>query len=180
MATQHSKFGVDSGGMSLIAAGAYLWALRFARHLSRRDVAVYFNTSDSQIERIERGENDTRGSMLFGFLQLVKGSPTHLMQLLLDTDATQEDGRRLAEEWLSAEEVGRIDAMIERHGRERVLYAVEQLRTLPEEELIRIIADASTILRERHVNHRSGLRRRKRSQQQSPESGPDDETPRAQ
>lgn len=106
--------------MSTIAAGAYLWELRKAQKLSREDVAKAFETSDSQIERIERGQGETRASMLLAFARLVQGNVEHLATLLLDDQATEEDGRKLALEWLTQAEIRQLEIVATDIPNERV------------------------------------------------------------
>jgi transcriptional regulator with XRE-family HTH domain len=90
--------------MSTVAAGAYIRTLREARHLSRAKLAALAHTHESQIERIERGEQDTRGSLLIAIVQAVRGNLDQIGRLLLDEAATADDGRRLAQEWLMPKE----------------------------------------------------------------------------
>lgn len=82
------------------AAGSYLRVLREAERIGRGALARQLNTDDSQIERIEKGQIDTRGSLLFAFIRAVRGNAEHVMTLLLDEAATEADGRALAEAWL--------------------------------------------------------------------------------
>jgi transcriptional regulator with XRE-family HTH domain len=88
--------------MSIDATGEYLRVLRDARKMSRNALGQKIGTDHSLIERIEKGQTDTRGSLLLRILHTLEGSPEQLMQLMVNPDATQEDGRRLAEEWLTS------------------------------------------------------------------------------
>jgi transcriptional regulator with XRE-family HTH domain len=99
--------------MSMPAAGAYLWELRKARNLSRADVATTLHTSISQIERIERGDGETRASLLLGFARLVQADLLHLTDLLLATDATTADGQARATQILSAAQQQDIRTSVE-------------------------------------------------------------------
>lgn len=83
--------------MGQVAAGAYLEGLRLASRKSRADVAKAIGTSESQVQRIEAGEIDTRGSLLFGFARFVKANMAHLAKLLLDDTATSAEAARMAE-----------------------------------------------------------------------------------
>ena len=56
----------------------------------------------TQIERIEKSQTDTRGSLLLRIVHTLQGSPDQLTELMVNPDATPEDGRRLASEWLKA------------------------------------------------------------------------------
>lgn len=85
------------GCMGMVAAGAYLESLRLASKKSRADVAKAIGTSESQVQRIEAGEIDTRGSLLFGFARFVKANISHLAKLLLDDAASEAEAARMAE-----------------------------------------------------------------------------------
>lgn len=82
--------------MGLKAAGAYVWALRETARIGRGALAKQLNTDDSQIERIEKGQIDTRASLLFAFIRAVRGNSAHVMTLILDESADEDSGRRLA------------------------------------------------------------------------------------
>lgn len=86
--------------MGMKAVGSYLWILREAERIGRGALAQQLHTDDSQIERIEKGKIDTRGSLLFAFIRAVRGNVEHVMALLLDEAATEADGRELAKAWL--------------------------------------------------------------------------------
>lgn len=90
--------------MSLIAAGAYLRLLRERRGLSAADVASAAGTNEAQVGRIEKGEIDTRGSLLLKMVQAVQGRAEDVLKLVTDASATIEDGRRKAEEALHPSE----------------------------------------------------------------------------
>lgn len=85
---------------NLKAAGAYLWALREEQELSRADVAVQVGTSDVQLMRIEKGEIDTRGSMLMSLLRVLRGNANQVETLILDQEATEQQARDMASSWL--------------------------------------------------------------------------------
>ncbi|MEI8166310.1 MAG: hypothetical protein WCG26_08020 [Chloroflexales bacterium] len=53
------------------------------------------------LDLIEKGQTDTRGSLLLLMLHRLQGSPEQLIELMLNPAATPEDGRRLAQEWLT-------------------------------------------------------------------------------
>jgi transcriptional regulator with XRE-family HTH domain len=86
--------------MGVIAASAYIRTLREARHLSRAKLAAIAGTHESQIERIEKEGQDTRGSLLVAIVRALRGNLNQVGQLMLDVSATAEDGKRLAQEWL--------------------------------------------------------------------------------
>lgn len=87
----------------MVAAGMYLWTLRAARGMSRTEVAAAAGTNEAQIERIEKGRIDTRGSLLFRVLSVVGGDAQQLYELTLDEYAAAEQGREVAFSWLSPE-----------------------------------------------------------------------------
>jgi transcriptional regulator with XRE-family HTH domain len=84
--------------MSMLAAGTYIRMLREAKQLSRADLAKQSETNEMQIFRVEKGEIDTRGSLLMKILRVVEGSAEHIADLMLNEDATAEDGKRVAQE----------------------------------------------------------------------------------
>ena len=92
----------------MVAAGAYLWKLRDLRGFTRDEVAHITGTNAVQVMRIEKGEIDTRGSLLMSLVKAVKGSADQVMLLLLNERATVEEGRRLAEAWYD-HKTGEID-----------------------------------------------------------------------
>jgi transcriptional regulator with XRE-family HTH domain len=83
--------------MGQVAAGAYLESLRLAHKKSRADVARAIGPSESQIQRIEAGEIDTRSSLLFSFARYVKANFARLAELLLADADSEAEGIRLAE-----------------------------------------------------------------------------------
>jgi len=95
----------------MVAAGAYLRTLREARGLTRDEVAYQIGTNGVQVMRIEKGEVDTRGSLLMALARRVQANVDQLSRLLLDDKATAEDGQQLATRWLSSHEIAEIDAM---------------------------------------------------------------------
>jgi transcriptional regulator with XRE-family HTH domain len=86
--------------MSMQAVGTYLRTLREAKNLSRGDLAKQVDSNEMQILRIEKGEGDTRGSMLMKLVRLVGGNAEHIADLWSSNNATSDDGKRLAQEHL--------------------------------------------------------------------------------
>lgn len=95
----------------MIAAGAYLRTLREGRGLTRDEVAYEIGTSGVQVMRIEKGEVDTRGSLLMALAKRVHANVDHISRLLLDEQATAEDGQQLAAQWLTNHEIAVIDSL---------------------------------------------------------------------
>jgi transcriptional regulator with XRE-family HTH domain len=85
--------------MSLVATGSYLKRLREEAKLSRLALSKQVGTSDSQIIRIEQGQ-ETRGSLIALIVKTLNASPDDIIDLLVSTDYTQEDGLRRAELWI--------------------------------------------------------------------------------
>lgn len=106
--------------MGLIAAGAYIRTLRDALGLRLEDVAAAANTSESQVSRIENGEQETRGSLLLAIVRAVRGRAEHIQDLILDNTLTAEDGKKKAQEWFTRAEV----------------VAGEEARQMTDEELV--------------------------------------------
>ncbi len=88
--------------MSIDATGEYIRVLREAHRVSRNALGQKIGTDHSLIERIEKGQTDTRGSLLLRIVHTLQGSPDQLTELMVNPNATPEDGRRLASEWLKA------------------------------------------------------------------------------
>ena len=92
--------------MGAVAAGRYLQQLRDYARLSRAEVATQVRdltgtaTNDVQIFRIERGMLDTKGTVLMAMAQIVGANLAHIQQLLLDQNATEEQGLALAAAWI--------------------------------------------------------------------------------
>lgn len=87
------------------AVGAYLRRLRELHGYNRTKVAAALNTNENHIKRMEDAEVNTSGTNLLKFVRFVEGSAEHLADLVMNADATEEDGRKLAEEWFHHEGV---------------------------------------------------------------------------
>lgn len=85
--------------MSLPATGAYLKRLREDAGLSRLGLSKKVDTSDSQIIRIEQGQ-ETRGSLLARIIRVLEANPGDVIELLASSDYTVDDGVRLANIWI--------------------------------------------------------------------------------
>lgn len=83
------------------AAGMYLRTLRDWEKLTQKDVAQKLGVSTKQVERWEKGDSDPSSTALAAFIELVHGSAEQVKRLILDKNATEEDGRELARRWLS-------------------------------------------------------------------------------
>lgn len=126
--------------MGRMAAGAYIKELREAKKWSRarvvQELRTYAlagdtDTSESQLLRIERGEQETRGTLLVALVRALKGSLDHLADLLLDSDATVADGERVAQLWLE-EQSSKMQVMPE-DSRHQATYVYRRIADLLEE-----------------------------------------------
>lgn len=84
-----------------VAAGAYLEYLRKDKKISRQALAKHFETSRSQIERIEWGQQGTRGPMWFQVAEYLEASIIHLGRLLSKPGAPKQEGVDTAKWWLA-------------------------------------------------------------------------------
>lgn len=121
--------------MSTVAAGTYLRLLREHQRLSRQAVAEALSTSDSQIERIELGQTNTRGTMWFQVAELLSANIVELARLLTDARADKGDGAAAAEAWLaltSEERAAYRRLLASTNGRARLLRSVARVAEDPE------------------------------------------------
>lgn len=125
---------VDMGaGMQAMGAiGAYLRTLREAQHLSRAALAAALDTHESQLVRIEAGEQDPRGTFLLRLLSRLRGKADDIIQLL-DQGGDEAMGRQLAHRRLAGDP-SRINPQ------QRAV-----LERLTDDQLRRLIALAETI-----------------------------------
>jgi transcriptional regulator with XRE-family HTH domain len=86
--------------MTLLAAATYLKTLREAYGISQDEVARSLGTSTRVVGGWERAETDPASSSLAAFTRFVHASAEHVVTLLINPDATQDDGVRLAHQWL--------------------------------------------------------------------------------
>jgi transcriptional regulator with XRE-family HTH domain len=85
--------------MTLPAVGAYLQRLREEARISRHALAKKVDTSDSQIIRIEQGQ-ETRFSLLVMIVRTIGANIDDVIDLTLSPDNTVEDGLQCAELWI--------------------------------------------------------------------------------
>ncbi|MEI6181346.1 MAG: helix-turn-helix transcriptional regulator [Chloroflexales bacterium] len=84
--------------MTLEAAGAYLQRLREEARITRHAMAKRAVTSDSQIIRIEQGQ-ETRFSLLATIIRIVEANADDVIDLIL-SESTIKDGIERAELWI--------------------------------------------------------------------------------
>lgn len=77
------------------SSGLYLRVLREAQGISRRELARQLGVDHSQIERIERGVTDTRGSLLLAMVRALHGDANDVADLITGDD-DDERARRMA------------------------------------------------------------------------------------
>ena len=85
--------------MSLTATGAYLKRLREEAGFSRLGLSKKVCTSDSQIIRIEQGQ-ETRGSLLAKIVKVLDANPNDIIEMLVSDTFSDDDGRIRAELWI--------------------------------------------------------------------------------
>lgn len=87
------------------AAASYLRTIREARRLSRARVAAIMDVSEMSIWRIEEDRQEPRAERLASFVLAIQGDIRDVYDLLVDRQATPDDGRQRAEELLRREGV---------------------------------------------------------------------------
>jgi hypothetical protein len=90
--------------MSLAHAGLYLRALRERQGRSRGDVVFdlrqrKLTIDERQLARIEAGEIDTRGTLLFALARILEGDYERIAQLLLSDEVSDELLQTYIREW---------------------------------------------------------------------------------
>jgi transcriptional regulator with XRE-family HTH domain len=86
--------------MTLKAAGAYFTRLRKDARLSRLAFSKEVNTSDSNLMRIEQGNQEAGSILVATIIRKLEANPIDVIDLLLLEDATEQDGIDRAEAWL--------------------------------------------------------------------------------
>lgn len=118
--------------MGTTAVGAYLRTLRETQQISRAALAAQVGTHESQLVRIEAGDQDTRGSFLLRLISRLKGTADDIAALI-EKNATEEEGKSLAQQRLAG-----------RHSRLNP-QRIAALERLDDEQLDRLIALAESI-----------------------------------
>lgn len=127
--------------MGTEAVGAYLWALRKALRKSRDALAAHFETSRSQIERVEFGDKgEVSPSLLLGITRYVGGDANVVAELLLDPNVTAEEARAKAAKLLNERQTQQLhEAAVSltpeqlRAVMERLSFLERQVRVLIED-----------------------------------------------
>lgn len=84
--------------MSKLALAGYIKRYREHKALVQEDLAQMVGVRGLQIWRWEKGEATPRVELLARLLEVVGGSAATAHKLLLDADATEQDGERMAEQ----------------------------------------------------------------------------------
>lgn len=95
----------------MIAAGAYIRSVREGRGMTRAELASLLETTETQLFRVESGQQDTRGSSLMRIVSAIGANIKHVYDLLMDESSTAEDGQRLAMQWLSRDDRAMLDSI---------------------------------------------------------------------
>lgn len=133
--------------VNTVALGAYLTALRKLNRLSRAKVAELVGTVDPQILRIEKGDQETRGSLLFKILRAVNGDNEDAEQIFTRTDMTVEEAQALARaRW---EQRQKLQSPRRRERRQPRLVGEKRFRA---EEMIRKLSPDDRALFERWMD----------------------------
>jgi transcriptional regulator with XRE-family HTH domain len=119
--------------MSTVAVGSYIRTLREGRKLTRETVAERVGTSISQLVRIESGEQETRGTLLFAVLSAVQGDPRDIADLLLLEGATANDGVRFAQAALQSPDTS-TQIKSSADVAELMRYLEEEMKAIREED----------------------------------------------
>jgi hypothetical protein len=85
----------------LVAVGAYLRRLRTHWQMTPTVTAASVGTDPSMLNRIEKGNIDTRGSLLLALTQAVGGNVSDVQRLMHDQYATAMTGEQRANAWLA-------------------------------------------------------------------------------
>lgn len=127
--------------MGMPAVGAYLRTLRDAQvpKLSRAKLAAKLDTHESQLVRIEKGAQDSAGSLIYTLVPLLGGTHEDV-ERLLDKTATPADGVQAARKRLATPPVSAHIAAV----RQKIL-------SLPPDDLEVIGELAERLLREKQA-----------------------------
>jgi transcriptional regulator with XRE-family HTH domain len=93
--------GPDQNKNGLMAVGAYLRRLRTHRRMTPTVTAAYAGTDPSMLNRIEKGNIDTRGSLLLALTRTVGGNMDDIQHLMHDRHATAATGEQRANRWIA-------------------------------------------------------------------------------
>ncbi|MFP4441006.1 MAG: helix-turn-helix transcriptional regulator [Chloroflexaceae bacterium] len=95
----------DPNKKGLVAVGAYLRRLRTHRQMTPTVTAASVGTDPSMLNRIEKGNIDTRGSLLLALTQAVGGNVSDVQRLMHDHYATAITGEQRANAWIALVEM---------------------------------------------------------------------------
>ena len=148
--------------MGVLAATAYLKALREARGLSQDDVARAIGASMRQVGAWERAESDPASSSLAAYIRYISASAEHVVSLLGNPDATREDGSRLARQWLEQSEQVYLHTLEPISSDQTLRDLLDVLRALRSDPLRlgQVLGYAERLLEERSARRHNDMVRR--------------------
>lgn len=91
---------------------AYLRVVREGRGMSQDDVARIAGVKLKQVSRWETGEAEPTATSLAAWIAAVRANANQVTRLFIDPDATPDDARQLASEWLSQDGLDEIDRRV--------------------------------------------------------------------
>lgn len=123
------------------AAATYLRTLREKRSLSQEDVASQVGVSSKMIIEWEKGRSEPSSTRLAAFVAAVRGSAEMVHQLLLNQNATEDEGRNFAQQWIVEESRDQLGTTVKKYGLEAVVRGVVEVLEQPDqiERIIRQI-----------------------------------------
>lgn len=86
--------------MAFKAAGAYIARLRKDAKLSRFALARKVGTSDSNMMRIEQGDQEPKGALLGLIVRELNANVDELFDFFINEETEEQEGIRKAEEWI--------------------------------------------------------------------------------
>jgi transcriptional regulator with XRE-family HTH domain len=141
------------------AVGSYLQTLRECRVMGVGEVvsaiasiAPGLDTNATYIWRVERGKIESPGArLLFAFTAAVGGSFEHIGELLLSSEATPQDGSRLAEHWYRRPNQGESAPEHSTHDLIQQVVQMAHLNKLSTNDIIDIITDLALVLHDQRA-----------------------------
>jgi transcriptional regulator with XRE-family HTH domain len=133
----------QGGVMSMQAAMIYIKTIREDQRISQKVIAEKMREflrghsnktpSDRQVRRWENGESEPSASELTALLYSVGGAIEDVYRLLVDARADEEEGKKLAREWINKPIIDYINGVTDKipdHQIDDVREGIELLRDL--------------------------------------------------
>lgn len=89
------------GGMEVTAVTAFLREYRLLKKISQKALAEAIGLSPRQTNRWERGRSQLKEEQLLRAMHYLKIPMAAITELITKEEATAEDGRKAAREWIS-------------------------------------------------------------------------------